>query len=247
MRRNSNFRAMHVLSSTRIAPRMQRLRLTGTDLHHFDTDANLHARLHIPVRSDANSLQSFRAFIVAESPEGRELLATRYYTIRRIDTHARWLEIDFVLHDTEGPACRFACTAKPGDICGLSGPCGLGTKKADRYLLIGDETALPAIARMRENPRHAAAARIFIFADPESYRSSLPGSMASNMTWIPGKDRHSFLARLDALRRTLDCPGDPHFVWIAGERTLISALNPLLSLAAKSRQLCVPYWTDNGR
>ncbi|WP_313524674.1 siderophore-interacting protein [Shinella sp.] len=245
MRRNGSFRAMHVLSSTRIAPRMQRLRLTGNDLHHFDTDANLHARAHIPARWDSDSLETFRAFIAAESREGSELVATRYYTIRRIDADAGWLDIDFALHDTEGPGCRFACTAKAGDICGLSGPCGLGIKRANRYLLVGDETALPAIARITENLGDTPAVHTFIFAEPEYFRSSVTNPVSPKNAWIPGEERQSFFSRLDELRSAHYSPDDPHFIWIAGERTLVRALNPLLSLTRKNRLLCVPYWGKN--
>lgn len=78
--------------------------------------------------------------------------ATRYYTIRRIDAAAGWLEIDFVLHEAPGLAGDFARLARPGDICGMSGPCGLGVKPAGHYLLAGDETALPAIAMTAVSP-----------------------------------------------------------------------------------------------
>jgi NADPH-dependent ferric siderophore reductase len=224
---------------------MQRLRLKGTDLHHFDTDANLHARLHIPARWDADSLETFRAFIAGESREGSQIVATRYYTIRRIGGDAGWLDIDLVLHDAEGPGCRFARTAKPGDICGLSGPCGLGIKKANRYLLIGDETALPAIARITENLGGSAAVQICIFAEPEYFRSTVTNPASPKQAWIPGEERQSFFSRLDELRRAIDSPGDPHFIWIAGKRTLIRYLSPLLASAHKNRLLCVPYWGDN--
>lgn len=246
MRRNSSFRAMHVLSSKRIAPKMQRLRLTGNDLHHFDTNANLHARLHIPARWDEDSLETFRAFIAAKNREGSELVATRYYTIRRINADAGWLDIDFVLHDTEGPGCRFACTAKPGDICGLSGPCGLGVKKADRYLLIGDETALPAIARITENLGNTAGVQCFILAERDRFQSSLASPMSPQATWILHRDRKSFFARMEELGRGLHASGESHFIWIAGERSLIDCLNPLHPAVHKSRQLCVPYWKSNG-
>ncbi|WID99544.1 iron chelate uptake ABC transporter family permease subunit [Bosea vestrisii] len=59
----------------------------------------------------------------APGPNGRPLayldmtaVATRYYTIRRIDAAAGWVEIDFVLHEAPGPAGDFARFARPGDI-----------------------------------------------------------------------------------------------------------------------------------
>jgi NADPH-dependent ferric siderophore reductase len=86
----------------------------------------------------------------AVSGEPGASFATRYYTIRRIDAAAGWVDIDFVLYEAPGPAGDFALSARIGDICGMSGPCGLGIKPAGRYLLAGDETALPAIAGIAE-------------------------------------------------------------------------------------------------
>ncbi|WP_258067070.1 siderophore-interacting protein [Arthrobacter sp. GMC3] len=67
------------------------------------------------------------------------------------------LDIDFVLHldGGSGPAAQWAAAAQPGDAMTLIGPCArwgdcLGIEfapgDADRVLLVGDETAVPAIA-----------------------------------------------------------------------------------------------------
>ena len=67
------------------------------------------------------------------------------------------LDIDFVLHldGGSGPAAQWAVSAQPGDALMLVGPCArwgdcLGIEFApgdsERLLLVGDETAVPAIA-----------------------------------------------------------------------------------------------------
>lgn len=81
------------------------------------------------------------------------------------------LDIDFVLHldgatGSSGPAAQWAATAQLGDELTLIGPCArtgdcMGIEfspgNADRVLLVGDETAVPAIAAILETlPPHVA-------------------------------------------------------------------------------------------
>src|SRR5262245_15826988 len=46
----------------------------------------------------------------------------RTYTVRRIDTEAREIAIDFVVHGDEGVAGRWAAAAQPGEKLGVRGP-----------------------------------------------------------------------------------------------------------------------------
>lgn len=76
------------------------------------------------------------------------------------------MDIDFVLHldGGSGPAAEWAASAAPGDALLLVGPCArwgdcLGIEfapgEAERVLLVGDETAVPAIAAILETlPPH---------------------------------------------------------------------------------------------
>lgn len=91
----------------------------------------------------------------------------RTYTIREVrGTGAETrLVVDVVVHEhtattPQGPGCRWALAARPGDVVGLIAPRrghpfggieflppgGLGALSATPALLVGDETALPAIA-----------------------------------------------------------------------------------------------------
>ncbi|MFQ4148698.1 siderophore-interacting protein [Arthrobacter sp. LAPM80] len=76
------------------------------------------------------------------------------------------LDIDFVLHleGGSGPAAEWAAGAKPGDTMRIIGPCArwgecvgieFAPGDARRLLLVGDETAVPAIAAIVESlPAH---------------------------------------------------------------------------------------------
>lgn len=75
----------------------------------------------------------------------------RDYTPRRFDAETGTLVLDFAVHDA-GPATAWAVDAKPGDSLNIGGPRGSAVIAPifDWYLLIGDETALPAIGRRVE-------------------------------------------------------------------------------------------------
>src|SRR5690606_21815632 len=80
--------------------------------------------------------------------EGQDRPISRDYTPRLYDADAMELHIDFVLHHS-GPATDWAAAAKVGDYLGVAGPRGsfIIPHEFDWHLLIGDETAIPAIAR----------------------------------------------------------------------------------------------------
>lgn len=243
-----SFRWVQVVATTRIAPRMQRLRLEGEALERFDTDSNLHVRLHVPAGPGVR---------LASPPPGSEAfpplrtgiaeIATRYYTIRRIDAAAGWVEIDFVLHEAPGPAGDFARVASPGDICGMSGPCGLGIKPAGHYLLAGDEAALPAIARIAEGLPASARGAIFIEVDTPEDRLPLTIPPGMSCEWICRREKWAsaevdFIAQVEqAIATTAAGPAD-HFVWVAAEFSAYEALRRSLKAIAKTRSICVPYW-----
>ena len=85
---------------------------------------------------------------------------SRDFTPRRHDAAANILEIDFALHDA-GPATHWAATAKPGDTLNVGGPRGsfIIPTDFDWHLLVGDETALPAISRCTMPDRQRAGPR----------------------------------------------------------------------------------------
>ena len=72
----------------------------------------------------------------------------RTYTLHHVDLEAETVQIDFVVHGEEGIAGPWALNAKIGDQICFNSPGGLYTPNPefDRHLLIGDETALPAIS-----------------------------------------------------------------------------------------------------
>ena len=79
---------------------------------------------------------------------GEPPFVSRDYTPRRYDPVAKTLDIEFVIHEA-GPATRWAEQVRPGQTLRIGGPRGsfIIPTNFDWHLLIGDDTALPAIAR----------------------------------------------------------------------------------------------------
>lgn len=236
MRRGEDFRWLRVVSSQRTSPTMQRLRLAGENLQRFSAPDNLHVRLYVPTDRQ-----------LAEQPTNEithddNAYIMRYYTIRNIDADAGWMEIDFVLHEEVGPGCNFALTARTGDLCGVSGPCGRGLKPCSSCLLIGDDTAIPAIARICEALPPDCVGRILALSQHPATISA-PQKMTVN--WICPTRVHDLDARriTEEAHTAIDHPlMRKTFVWAAGEFQLIQDLRSVADRVPKDHSLLVPYW-----
>ena len=151
-------RLLTVRQVQRLSPHMLRITLGGDDLQGF---TSLGFDDHVKL-------------IFADPATGQTALSTdgprppmRDYTPRHFDAVAQTLEIDFALHDA-GPATQWAEQATPGQQIGVGGPRGslVIPLAFDGYLLVGDDTALPAIARrLAELP---AGAPVVVLAEVDA-------------------------------------------------------------------------------
>lgn len=239
-----SFRILTLADSRRIAPGMQRLRFTGNELHRFDTLKNLHVRLYFPSQNATGGSRL--------SPENHggasgseDAFNVRYYTIRTMDARSGWIDIDFVLHEDAGPGCAFALNGRPGAVCGMSGPCGLGMKPAKHYLLAGDETALPAIARICENLPADAIGQVFIRAASCQYDIVAPAGM--QIGWLPRSDVSAaeFVERVGDAAAETAASTDDYFLWLANPFSQWQEFRDRLSRLPKKRYLNACYWRDD--
>jgi NADPH-dependent ferric siderophore reductase len=147
----------------------------------------------------------------------------RDYTPRRFDREARELTIEFALHG-DGPAARWAAHAAPGQRASVAGPRGsfIVAPDHDWHLLVGDETALPAIARrLEELPASTRAIVVLQVADAAD--RCLPASDAQvDVQWVDSDE-----ALLAAVRACRLPPGEGH-AWCAGEAGTMAALRRVL-------------------
>ncbi|MFY0057010.1 siderophore-interacting protein, partial [Acinetobacter baumannii] len=78
----------------------------------------------------------------------------------------------------------FAERAVVGDRVGVVGPGGGGLVAADWYLFAGDETALPAIARMLESLPAQARGKVFLEVADEAEIQPLTAPPSVDIEWL---------------------------------------------------------------
>ena len=196
---------VEVVGVTDIAPHMRRIRIAGDAL-----DA-------MPVDLPGQWLKVFFPRLDERKAHGRA------YTIRHHHRGSAAMDLDFVLHGDEGEASRWAGQARVGDTLSVAGP-REGYQfdpAAEGQLLVGDSTALPAIAAILESLPDALPAQVFLEVTDEEERDLLPAR--------PGADVHVFAAgakaagstgRLERVLREVALPATPR-VWIAGEAIMV--------------------------
>ena len=158
--------------------------------------------------------------------EGAPNMLGRDFTPRRYDPAKDTLEIDFAIHDA-GPATRWAAQAKPGDTLALGGPRGsfIIPTTYDWHLLIGDETALPAISRrLAELPARTRTV-VVVEVDGPDDETALPTAADATVTWA---HRNGVAAGdSDVLAKTLanlKLPAGDYYGWVACELLIAKAL-----------------------
>lgn len=197
-------RVLTIRAVDRLSPAMLRLTLAGPDLEGFASPgASDHIKLFVP--------------------DGAGGTTMRDYTPRRHDPVAGTLDIDFAVHDA-GPATLWALGAKVGDRAEIGGPRGsqaiVGPIRG--WVLVGDETALPSIARRIEemDPDLPVTALVAVPAPEDA--QTLSTVAALDMRWILRDDPRDGAA-LRAALAAVDLP-EGTFVWIAAEAGVARAL-----------------------
>ncbi|MBI5268918.1 MAG: siderophore-interacting protein [Burkholderiales bacterium] len=149
--------------------------------------------------------------------------ARRDYTPRRFDPVAGELTREVGLHG-DGPAAAWAAQAARGQPLRVAGPRGSFLIPTDYawHLLVGDETALPAISRRLEELPADAVVQVWLqVADPADRR--LPASACRpQVQWLDDG------AGVLSLARGWRLPAGEGYVWAAGEGAVMAELRRIL-------------------
>ncbi|MFD4404435.1 siderophore-interacting protein [Nocardia sp. NPDC058499] len=131
----------------------------------------------------ANEFTDAYVKLLFDRPDGEVM---RTYTVRSVDTAAREIAIDFVVHGDEGIAGPWAATVRPGEQITFFGPSGAYAPRADAdwHLLAGDEAALPAISAAVEALPEDAPAKVFVEVADASDEIALPSKALVDITWV---------------------------------------------------------------
>lgn len=216
-----------VTSVQRLTPHLTRVVLGGDGLADFEPSPFSDSYVNLAFAAPGApyvmpcDLEQVRAMV---APEHRPV--RRRYTVRSWDPVARTMSIDFVLHGHGGPghgdpgvAGAWAGAARPGDVLQLTGPGGsyLPDPDVDWHLMVGDESALPAIAASLEQVPAGVPAYVMleVVGVEDRVELSCPGEL--HLTWLhryehPGAED----LLLDAVSGLTFPPGRAH-AFVHGE------------------------------
>lgn len=239
-------RRLQVLRVVDLTPRMRRITLGGPELAGFvSLGTDDHVKLLFP--QNAAEQAALETLVLGAGKDNSPLPAMRDYTPRRYDLDTLELDIDFVLHG-DGPASTWAEQAQPGQFLHIGGPRGsmIVPDMFDSYVLIGDETALPAIARRLEGLAANRRALVVIEVDNGAEQQKLESPAQVNVIWVL---REGGRSNLLTTVKQLQIPGGSLYAWVATETKVSRQIRRvLLDEHGLNEQFvkAVGYWRADG-
>jgi NADPH-dependent ferric siderophore reductase len=236
-----------VLEVERLTPHMVRVVLGGDGLAEFTpsewADQYVNA-LFVPEGASWSvpfDLDEARRAAPEQRPVGRR------YTVRAWDSVKRRLIIDFVVHGDVGLAGRWAANAVPGDRLQITGPSGnyRPDPEAACHLLVGDESALPAIAAALEMVPAAGRAIAVLVVDDAEHEIDLdcPGTL--DLTWVHRGDGSGGPEQVVSAVRAVELPDGRVHAFVHGEAGEVRAVRRHLlgerGLPKEGASIS-PYW-----
>lgn len=239
-------RRLQVLRVVDLTPRMRRITVGGPELAGFTSlGTDDHVKLLFPQNAEEQAaLDNFNPSAgKAQGP----MPEMRDYTPRRYDLDTLELDIDFVLHG-DGPASTWAAQAEPGQYLNIAGPRGsmIVPDIFDSYLLVGDETALPAIARRLEGLAPNRRALVVVEVENGAEQQILQSPAQVQVIWVLREGRQDNLLRTV---QQLEMPGGKLYAWVATESKVSRQIRKvLLEEKGLDQDLvkAVGYWKTEG-
>lgn len=223
----SAFRDLTVESAFDVTPNLRRVRLVGDDLgagmrdgceraHFKSTGFDDHIRLVFP---DFTGVAPFAGTMNEDGLTWGEgaIEASREYTIRALGEG--YIDVDFVRH-LEGRAGMWAYRCQPGDTITIAGPRGVKglPDGVDWYLLIADETGLPAVARFLEEAPARMRVRAIVEVPTKDDQLTIDTAADAQVTWlVRGHTIAGYSQQLLHVLRELEFLPGRCFVWGGAE------------------------------
>jgi NADPH-dependent ferric siderophore reductase len=239
-------RRLEVLRVVDLTPRMRRITLGGPELAGFvSLGTDDHVKLLFP--QTAQEQAALETLVLGAGKDGGPMPPMRDYTPRRYDLQTLELDIDFVLHG-DGPASTWAEQAKPGQYLHIGGPRGSQVVPDifDSYLLIGDETALPAIARRLEVLAANRRALVVIEVQNVAEQQTLESAAQVEVIWVL---REGGQQELLSTVEQLHLPSGELYAWVATETKMSRQIRRVLLDKHRLNEASVKavgYWRLEG-
>ncbi|WP_217133189.1 siderophore-interacting protein [Leucobacter chinensis] len=207
-------RTLRVTNVTQVAPDYARITVTSPELEGFEAPGPAdHIKLIFGEAHGRPIMRDYTPLNFRETAEGYEL------------------DIDMVLHETDGPASDWAKEAAPGQLIQQAGPRGskLAPAGITEMVLVADETAFPAVTRWLDAVSDDVTVHKFFFTVDERMRAYFDDQ--DDITWFDIDEApEGIMAELRKLNIT-----DTTFAFLAGEATTITPLRRYLRREAGIR------------
>lgn len=218
---------LRVLRKQQLTPHMVRIFAGGDGFAAFEpnefTDA--YVKVLFP-RPGVTYPDPFDMGVIRAEYPAEQWPVMRSYTVRQYDPDARELAIDFIHHGDEGVGGPWAHQVRPGDEMLVNGPGGVYAPgaEADWHLLVGDESALPAIAVSLETMPAGALAHVFLEVEDASEEQPLVTKADAQVRWL----HRSAGADLVGAVRELEFPDGTLQAFVHGEAGFVRRLRRFL-------------------
>lgn len=240
-----SFHELSVVSVSYPMGDLIRLRLSGDGDLSALSGPGIHVKLMLPINAGRTPVwPETSPNGVTKWPDGEDALHVRYYTIKTVNQETGTIDIDIVRHEG-GLIADWAEAAEKGAKIGLLGPGG-GEKSgtAERVLLCGDKTALPALARMIEDLPETVSGDVIAEADTlDTLKAYLPPARLA----LHALPRETFRQEVRTYSEGLAAEKKPDFAWFAGEHQNAQDMRKFFKSdlgLSKGRQYAITYWRD---
>lgn len=206
---------VHLTARSRVSENLVRLTFKGPTLDQFGTTClDQRIKLAFGSRECVEELvERDDWFAWARSLPEHVRPHLRTYTVKAVRPMLKELDVDFVVHGTEGPASAFAVKAPIGTHIAVVGPVegapGSSSEgvawapgSASHILIAGDETAVPAISNIVESLSPEVRGAVFLEVPSSGDIQDFTAPHGVTVNWLP-RESHTGATRGDVLYRAV--------------------------------------------
>lgn len=221
------FRTLTIKETKMLGLNMKQVVFTGDDLKDFVSDSpDDHLKLFFPYPDEEVAKAPSFTASEGKNVSGR-LPIMRDYTPRSYDPETNELRVDFFLHQN-GVGTDWVRSVVVGSRLLVAGPRAsrVVPYSFDGYLLVGDESFLPSVARrLEELPREAKTEVILVVASIKNI-VELPEKPSLNVRWVfhESAGKEEFVHAVRKFRK----PAGDWYTWVGCEKESAFAVKEIL-------------------
>ena len=238
----------HVVTTEWLTPALVRVVLGGDGLAGFEMPEDTDAYVNVAIPpADVTYGVVFDPAEIRQQHAKEHWPRRRRYTVRSWDPGRQLLTLDFVVHGSDGVGGPWAASAQPGDVLVFEGP-GSGYRpdpEADWHLLVGDESALPAIAVTLESLPQGCPVVVRLVCDGPEHEIPLSSPGDLDVQWLHRTGGPGDTDLLPEAVGALEFPAGRVHAFVHGEADEIRAIRRHLLLErglTRQAMSCSPYW-----